>query len=225
VQNLGTAQNLPAEGKIMVKRRENRIDPISHEDQSRNHDEASDQARSERPAPLFSERERQIMRLYNPATGKCDLTEEEATKREACDQAVSEELQRRRQERLTAWEAGVGLDKEAKHALGKLNAPAAWFLIVDRATTALELNPEGSQQLAEEMNLFDQPDDPLQLHDFEDLREVVVGMNPVRGINHFHYINPQANLQAVDKMKPLEVLRGVLLIFTKSDLWAATHGD
>lgn len=112
------------------------------------------------------------------------------------------------------------LDLSAKRALGnKFSPQTAWFLIVDKATSALELDPQKSQQLVEQMNLLDQPDDPMELHDLEDLREVIVGMEPVKGINLFHYANPEISLPSLQEAKPLEILKAVVKIF-QSDRWA-----
>jgi hypothetical protein len=113
----------------------------------------------------------------------------------------------------------TGLDKSAQSALGKLSPKTAWFLITDKVIEALDMDQEKSQQLAEEMSIFGQPDDPIQLQDLTDLVEVVVGMNPVKGINFLLYINPELNIHKVQEMKPLEVLEAVLWIF-KSDRWA-----
>lgn len=117
------------------------------------------------------------------------------------------------------------LDPPAQQALGKLSPQDAWTLIVDKATTALELDPEKCEELAQELNLLDQPDDPLKIQDLSDLQEVIVGLDPVAGINHFHYMNPELNLQTIPDEPPLKVLRAVMLIFSQSDRWASTHGD
>lgn len=116
------------------------------------------------------------------------------------------------------------LDPAAKQALGSLDPKGAWFLLVDRATTALELDPEKCQQLAEKDNILNQPDDPQEIQDLEDVREVLVGMDPVLGINLFHDQNPSFNLQAIQQSKPLDVFQRLIAIF-KSDRWLSTVGD
>jgi len=77
---------------------------------------------------LGSETTRQLLRYYNPSTGKCDMTEEQADEkerlREIYNRAADEELERRRQERLERWR-NTPLDPEAREALGSLPAADA----------------------------------------------------------------------------------------------------
>lgn len=108
--------------------------------------------------------------------------------------------------------------------LSQLDPQALWPQIVHRATLALEMDPEPSQQLAERLNLLDQPDDQLQLHDLEDLRELVVGMNPEQALSLFRYANPDFNLKNVQQEKPLQALEAVMKMLL-SDRWAEIAGD
>jgi len=78
---------------------------------------------------LGSEATRRLFRYYNPSTGKCDLTEEQADererRREIYNRAADEELERRRQERLERWR-NTPLDPEAQEALGGLPPLQVW---------------------------------------------------------------------------------------------------
>ena len=114
---------------IRDNRREDGIEPIGQEDQNRRHEEARDQAGSKRLAPFLTDTERQRLRLYNSATGKCDLTEEQAEererRREIYNREADKELERRRQERLERWR-NTPLDPEAQEALGGLPPLQVW---------------------------------------------------------------------------------------------------
>jgi hypothetical protein len=71
------------------------------------------------------------LRLYNPATGKCDLSEEEARKKESQNRAESEAADRQRQQRLERWR-NTPLEPEAKEALGNVSPELAWLQVQDQ---------------------------------------------------------------------------------------------
>jgi hypothetical protein len=159
---------------------------------------------------LFTDREQQIMRFYNSATGRFDLSEEEARKKEARDRAESEAADRQRQERLERWR-NTPLDPEAKEALGSVPPQVAWSLIHTLVFQAFEYSPDEAQKLWDQY----QP----SFHDQMGLDLALQNLNPVVGINNFQYLNEKVNLKEVMKAKPLDVLEEVLKMVTISDKW------
>jgi hypothetical protein len=105
------------------------------------------------------------------------------------------------------------LDFNAQVALGKgLTPQAAWEQVKVLVQQALEYQPNESQQIADRLNL------PI---DTTNLTEVLELMNPVKGINEFHYINPKMDLRNLMKQDPVKVFEGVVRILTVSDRYAA----
>lgn len=125
---------------------------FSNESRLRTREEASEKA-AEAPdttnsgalGGLCSEATRRLFRYYNPSTGKCDLTEEQADererRREIYNHAVDEELERRRQERLERWR-NTPLDPEARAALDGLPLALVWEQIQGLVFQAFDLYPE-----------------------------------------------------------------------------------
>ena len=112
--------------------------------------EAPDTTSSGALGGLGSEATRRLFRYYNPSTGKCDLTEEQADererRREIYNRAVDEEVERRRQERLERWR-NTPLDPEAKAALDGLPPALVWEHIQGLVFQAFDLYPEQAQEL------------------------------------------------------------------------------
>src|SRR5271157_3315696 len=200
---------------IRDNRREDGIEPIGQEDQNRRHEEARDQAGSKRLAPFLTDTERQRLRLYNSATGKCDLTEEQAEererRREICNREADEEFERRRQERLERWR-NTPLDPEAKEALDGLPPAFVWQQIQDLAFQAFDLYPDQAQKLMDDY----QPE-----YDQDSLCIMLQNLNPVVGINNFQVVNldPTLNLKDLMKSQLVDVLEKVLFMVTFSDKW------
>ena len=200
---------------IRDNRREDGIEPIGQEDQNRRHEEARDQAVSKRLSPFLTDTERQRLRLYNSATGKCDLTEEQAEererRREIYNREADEEFERRRQERLERWR-NTPLDPEAKDALDGLPPLAAWSLVNTLVTHAFLTYPEEAQKLMDDY----QPE-----YNQDSLGLMLQNLNPITGINNFQYVNQgnQVNLKNLLKSPPLKVLELVLDMVTTSDKW------
>jgi hypothetical protein len=153
------------------------------------------------------------LRLYNSATGKCDLSEEEARKREAYRQAESEAADRQRHERLERWR-NTPLDPEAKQALGNVPPAAAWLELQDQVAGAFCDHPEEADVLLVKYEAMYQCP-----YDLEGLLAMMGNLNPVVGINNFQYLNEKVNLKDVMKSKPLDVLEQVLKMLTISDKW------
>ena len=178
--------------------------------------EAPDTTSSRALGGLGSEATRRLFRYYNPSTGKCDLTEEQADekerRREIYNRAADEELERRRQERLERWR-NTPLDPEAKDALDGLPPQAAWSLIQTLVYQAFEVYPDEAQKLMDDY----QPE-----YDEESLGLMLQNLNPITGINNFQYVSQnQVNLKDLLKAQPLKVLELVLEMVTTSDKWLA----
>jgi hypothetical protein len=181
-----------------MKNLEPKFEPIASENPSRRLKEAYDK------------------RLYNGATGRCDLTDEEAQKKEARDKAEWEALQQRRQERLERW-CRTPLDPEAKDALGKAQPEVVWLYIQLQAADAIENNYEESARLAAEVEL-----DVYLPGDLTDLMVFIGNTNPRKAINDFHYADPEFDLrQNTGGMDSLQTLKAVLQMFV-SDRWLET---
>lgn len=106
-------------------------------------------------------------------------------------------------------EADPQLDFNAQVALGqKLSPQAAWLQIKSLVDAALENYPDESQKLDQQYNL---PIDSTNLEEWLEL------MNPVKGLNEFHYINPGLSLKNIPQLPPLKVYEGVVRILTVSD--------
>jgi len=201
---------------IRDNRREDGIEPIGQGDQSRRHEEARDQAGSKTPAPFLTDTERQRLRLYNSATGKCDLTEEQADERERLreiyNRATDEELERRRQKRLETWR-NTPLDPEAQGAMGGLPPAQVWQLVQVLVVQAFEEYPDESQELMDKY----QPE-----YDQESLTVMLQDLNPAVGINNFVEVNSDSKLNMQNLLKsanPPDVLEKVLFMVTLSDKW------
>jgi len=150
------------------------------------------------------------LRLYNSATGKCDLSEEEARKREAYRQAESEAADRQRHKRLERWR-NTPLDPEAKEALGNVPPQVAWSLIQALVFQAFDTQPDEAQEL------WDKYQPPCR--DEMSLDLALQHLDPVVGINNFQYLNEKVNLKDAMKSKPLDVLEEVLRMVSLSSKW------
>jgi hypothetical protein len=206
----------PASGRkrsvIRDNRREDGIEPTG---QNRRHEEARDQAGSKRLAPFLTDTERQRLRLYNSATGKCDLTEEQAEererRREIYNRAADEELERRRQERLERWR-NTPLDTEAQEALGGLPPLRVWQDVQTLVSQAFQAYPEESDALLEKYPGVSE--DRLIL--------ALSHLNPVVGVNNLVAVNSDPKLDLQNLLKsanPPDVLENVLFMVTLSDKW------
>lgn len=100
------------------------------------------------------------------------------------------------------------LDPSARLALGGTSPQRAWDELRALTEHAIEQDFDQSQKLAEQLNL------PVDLGDF---KENLMEMDPVRGINEFHYINQGLNLNQPLKNPPLKVLEGMLRMVCLSD--------
>lgn len=117
------------------------------------------------------------------------------------------------------------LTPDTKSAVGGNYPETIWLMVSDKVIEALELYSEKSEQLAKKSGLY-QPEHISPFQNLTDLLEVVVGIDSVKAVNHFHYINPCFDLRDLDALQSsdcLVVLQCVLDIFTKSDRWAAMH--
>src|SRR5271157_1347960 len=112
--------------------------------------EAPDTTSSGALGGLGSEATRRLFRYYNSATGKCDLTEEQANERERHreinNREVDEEVERRRQERLER-RRNTPLDLEAKEALDGLPPALVWQQIQGLVFQAFDQYPNQAQKL------------------------------------------------------------------------------
>ena len=163
-------------------------------------------------APLLTETQRQLLRLYNPSTGKCDLSEEDARKNEAHAQASSEAAERQWQERLALWRSAP-LEPDAKKALGNVSPDLAWLQVGSMVYHAADQYQPEAQAAADELNLD---------MDFASLHELLAEMNPVCGINEFHRANPYLNLQNLTNEPALKVLESVIQMLLYSDSYQAS---
>ena len=178
--------------------------------------EAPDTTSSVAPDGLGSEATRQLFRYYNPSTGKCDLTEEQADererRREIYNREVDGELEHRRQERQERWR-NTPLDPQAKEALGVVPPALVWDQVQCLVFQAFDAYPEH----AEELMVKYQPE-----YDQESLSLMMQNLNPAVGINNFVEVNsdPKLNLQDLQKSpNPPHVLETVLFMVTLSSKW------
>lgn len=111
------------------------------------------------------------------------------------------------------------LDPEAAVALGGVCPERAWEELKTLVQQAIDTQYDQAEKLIKTMNR--EPD--LEHIDFTVLCELLDRMNPIEGVNDFHYINGTFNLQKVLSIEPIEVLKGVIRILTVSDRWAARH--
>jgi hypothetical protein len=143
-------------------------------------------------------------------------------KQEVYDQASLEAAARQQQGRLKKWRK-VPLALATREALGKVSPELAWLQVEDLVYEVTENYCNETKELADEMNW------EMQMHmDLEDLRGLLAEMNPVLGINEFHWINPEFSLRDIPvkdipKEKALAALLGVLRIFLLSDHWLAPN--
>lgn len=177
--------------------------------------EAPDSTSSGALGDLGSEATQRLLRYYNPSTGKCDSTEEQADererRREIYNRAVDEEVERRRQERLERWR-NTPLDPEAKDALDDLSPALVWQQIQGLVFQAFDQYPDQAQKLMDDY----QPE-----YDRERLGLTLRNLNPAVGVNNFQAVNvdPKLNLKDLMKSSPVDVLEKVLFMVTFSDKW------
>lgn len=100
------------------------------------------------------------------------------------------------------------LDPSAKSALGNLSPQAAWEQVKALVDQAWDQYQDEAQRVAENYNL------PV---DFPNLQEWLELMNPVKGVNELHYINPELSLENLPKQDPVKVFEAVVRIMTVSD--------
>ena len=102
-----------------------------------------------------------------------------------------------------------------------------WFLVGAKMAEALEIYPKKSQELAEASDLYNPPGESM-FQDLNDLQELVVGMDPVKGLNNLVYLHPELPLHDPDvfkTMNSLKLLQALLDMLTQSDRWAMINGD
>jgi hypothetical protein len=97
-------------------------------------------------------------------------------------------------------------------ALGQVSPELAWEQLQTLVQQAIADEYEGSESLRLRFNL------PV---DLTNLTELLAIMNPVCGMNEFHYINPRIPLRNLMSVNPLRALEAVLRIYTVSDRYQA----
>ena len=173
-----------------------------------------DQASLDQPKPWISEESRQLLRRYNPRTGKCDLSEEQAQEQERRRETTIVQLTKK-------WSVSAGglerwrntpLDPEAKEALDGLAPALVWQQIQGLVFQAFDQYPDQAQKLMDDY----QPE-----YDEESLGLMLQNLNPAVGINNFQAVNldPTLNLKDLMKSQPVDVLEKVLFMVTFSNKW------
>ena len=105
--------------------------------------------------------------------------------------------------------------------MGDVPPEVAWEHILGLVFQAFEYQCDASYALLHEMNMNEDLRTMLAIHDQEDLILYLSRMNPVEGVNEFVYINENVAFGNILSHQPLEVLKGVLRIFTESNRWAS----